>query len=121
MYHEGDSWWGTKPYYDTLEEMPKKAKVYFPGVKEPKEMTAQEICALDNEGWYTIMHSVNWGCCDHWTSEKPSKWVRERFNKFIRYSKNGKADEPAMGWNRIEWEIRLTKYAKYRKSAVWNS
>ena len=63
MYHEGTKF--SKSYYDTLEEMPKTAKVYFPDEKEPRQMTADEICALDKEGWYTIMHSCNYGCCDH--------------------------------------------------------
>lgn len=119
MYHEAHLF--TKAYYDTIEEMSDKAKVYFPDEKEPRLMTAEEICELDDEGWYTIMHSVNWGSCDHWTSEKPSKWVRERFNQIIRFSKNGKADEPATGWNRLEWEIRLTRDSKYWKAEVWNS
>lgn len=120
MYHEAKRWF-EKSYYDTIEEMPDKAKVYFPDEKEPRLMTAAEICALDKEGWYTIMHSVNWGCCDHWTSEKPSKWVRERFNRYYHYTKNGKSDGEHVGYNRIEWSLRLTKQSDYWKSEVWNS
>ena len=119
MYHEATL--TKRAYYDTLEEMPKMAKVYFPEEKEPKEMTAAEVCALDEEGWYTIMHSVNWGSCDHWTSQKPSKWVRERFERIFHYTKNGKADGEHVGYNRQEWSIRLTRDGKYWKSEVWNS
>ena len=118
MYHEATL--TTKAYYDTLEEMPNTATVCFPD-KQRKEMTADEICALDDEGWYTIMHSVNWGCCDHWTSEKPSKWVKERFEKIWHYTKNGKADGAHVGYNRAEWTIRLTRDGNYWKSEVWNS
>ena len=119
MYHEATL--GKRAYYDTLEEMPKVAKVYFPDKKEPVEMNAEQICDLDNDGWYTVMHSVNLGICDHWTSEKPSRWVRERFQKIFHYTKNGKADGKHVGYNRMEWSITLTKYANYCKSEVWNS
>ena len=116
MYHEGN--FMRHSYYDTIEEMPKTAKVYYPDEKEPKEMTAQEISVLDNEGWYTIMHSVNYGVCDHWTSEKPSKWVRERFERIIRYT-DKKGD--TVGYNRKGWSLTLTRDSKYWKSEVWNS
>jgi len=116
MYHEAKNWM-EHPYYDTIEEMPTKAKVFYPDEKLPSEMTADEICALDDEGWYTIMHSVNWGCCDHWTSEKPSKWVRERFNRIIQYTDKGKV----VGYNRSDWSLVLTRNSNYWKSEVWNS
>lgn len=119
MYHEASLY--SAAYYDTLEEMPQKAKVYFPDEKEPKEMTASEVCNLDKDGWYTIMHSVNYGCCDHWTSVKPSRWVREKFDRIIHYTKNGKEDGKHVGYNRMAWTIRLTKEANYWKSEVWNS
>ena len=119
MYHEATI--RSKAYYDTLEEMPSKARVKFPDKKEYVEMTPEEVCALDNEGWYTVMHSVNWGCCDHWTSEKPSKWVRERFNRVIHYTKNGKEDGEHVGYNRKEWAIRLTRDANVWHAEVWNS
>lgn len=115
MYHEAKRF--SRSYYDTKEEMPKVAKVYFPDEKEPREMTPENICALDNEGWYTIMHSVNYGCCDHWKSEKPSKWVRERFNHIIHYTSNGKH----VGYNRQEWSLHLTRDGSYWKAEVWNS
>lgn len=47
MYHKATL--TSKAYYDTLEEMPNVAKVYFPDEEEPKEMTAEEICALDDQ------------------------------------------------------------------------
>ena len=48
MYHEATLY--KKAYYDTLEEMPKVAKVCFPAPnKETKEMTAEQIRELDNE------------------------------------------------------------------------
>lgn len=119
MYHKGTL--TTKAYYDTLEEMPKVAKVFFPDSKEPREMTADEIRDLDEQGWYTIMHSVNWGCCDHWTSEKPSKWVRERFERIWHFTKNGKADGKHVGYNRAGWELHLTRQSNYWKAEVWNS
>ncbi len=119
MYHKGTGF--NKSYYYTIEEMPKKAKVYFPDEQEPREMTADEICALDADGWYTIMHSVNWGICDHWTSEKPSKWVRERFERILHYTKNGKADGEHVGYNRVSWSLTLTRDSHYWKSEVWNS
>ena len=115
MYHEGTLI--TSAYYDTIEEMPKRAKVRFPD-KTEKEMTAEEICALDEEGWYTIMHSSNWGVCDHWTSQKPSKWIKERFNSIIHYTRrNGET----VGYNRKSWTIVLTRDANFWKSEVWNS
>ena len=117
MYHEARL--GKRAYYDTFEEMPKLAKVCFPEPnKETREMTAEEICQLDKDGWYTIMHSVNWGSCDHWTSEKPSKWVRERFEKIYRYVDN---QGRTIGYNRDSWCITLTRDSKYWKSEVWNS
>lgn len=115
MYHKET--FKSKAYYDTFEEMPTTIKVKFPDAKECVEMTPEEVCALDNEGWYTVMHSVNWGCCDHWTSEKPSKWVRERFDKIIHYTKNG----AHVGYNRAGWEITLTKDAHVWHAEVWNS
>lgn len=124
MYHKAKSIF-EKSYYDTVEEMPNVAKVHFPDQKEPVEMTAEEICALDDEGWYTIMHSVNWGSCDHWTSQKPSKWVKECFNGIIRYVKKGykagKEYEETVGYNRRSWSITLTKQSDYFKAEVWNS
>lgn len=119
MYHEGNIY--RKAYYDTLEEMPKTAKVYFPDKKEPVEMTAEQIRALDEQGWYTIMHSVNYGVCDHWTSQKPSKWVRERFEKIFHFTSNGKADGKHVGYNRMEWSLILTRESNYWKAEVWNS
>ena len=116
MYHEATL--RSRAYYDTFEELPKVAKVYFPDSDEPKEMNAKQVCALDNEGWFTIMHSVNWGCCDHWTSEKPSKWVRERFEKICRYIDN---QGNTIGYNRESWHITLTRNGNYWKSEVWNS
>lgn len=119
MYHKETL--STKAYYDTFEEMPKMAEVRFPladGKSETRQMTADEICALDNEGWYTILHSVNWGSCDHWTSAKPSKWVRERFNHIICYkNKNGEV----VGYDRADWLLVLTGEANYWRSEVWNS
>lgn len=119
MYHEGSI--TSHAYYDTLEEMPKTAKVFFPGKEEPVEMTADEIRKLDNEGWYTVMHSVNFGVCDHWTSEKPSKWVRERFEHILHYTSNGKADCKIIGYNRSGWSLTLTKDAHVWHAEVWNS
>lgn len=115
MYHEGTIF--THSYYDTIEEMPNVAKVYFPDEKEPKEMTAEQVRSLDKDGWYTVMHSVNWGCCDHWTSEKPSKWVRDRFERIVKYVNKDKV----VGYNRVDWSIRLTRDAKVWHSEVWNS
>ncbi len=117
MFHEATL--TKRAYYDTLEEMPNTARVTFPYPnKETREMTAEEICALDNEGWYTIMHSCNYGCCDHWTSEKPSKWVHERFEKIYHYVDN---QGRHVGYNRGGWCLTLTKDANYWKSEVWNS
>ena len=115
MYHEAKLL--TPAYYDTLEEMPQLAKVYFPNEKEPQMMTADEVCRLDDKGWYTVLHSCNYGVCDHWTSEKPSKWVKEKFEHIIRYTDNGKT----VGYNRASWSITLTKDAHVWKSEVWNS
>ena len=119
MYHKPTI--SSRGYYDTLEEMPIMVKVKFPEEKEFREMTADEVCALDDEGWYTVMHSVNWGCCDHWTSEKPSKWIKERFNHIIHYTKNGKNDGEHVGYDRAGWNIVLTKDANVWHSEVWNS
>ena len=116
MYHEGRNCLEAS-YYDTIEEMPKTAKVEFPD-GSVKEMTESEMYGLSNEGWYTIMHSCNYGCCDHWTSEKLEKWVRERFNGIIRYV--GKYKE-TIGYNRRSWYVKLTKQKNYFKSEVWNS
>lgn len=62
MYHEGT--WATKAYYDTIDEMPNTIKVSFPkdGNVPMKcvEMTREEVLALDEKGWYTIMHSSNY-------------------------------------------------------------
>ena len=116
MYHKGTIY--HRGYYDTIDELPQKVNVYFPDEKEPKEMTPSEVCELDDMGWFTIMHSVNWGICDHWTSEKPSTWVRERFNRVVKLKKkNGEV----MGYYRADTSIRLTKDGKYWKSEVWNS
>lgn len=118
MYHKADFFTnGGYAYYDTIEEMPKTAKVYFPNEEEPKEMTAEEMMKLSKEGWYTIMHSCNYGSCDYWTTEKLSKWVDERFLRIRRYVRKGET----MGYNRDGWSVRLTKDAHYWKSAVWNS
>lgn len=119
MYHKETL--STKAYYDTFEEMPSKAEVRFPvsdGKWEVRQMTAEEINALDNDGWYTILHSVNWGICDHWTSVKPSKWVRDRFNHIIRYQ-NNKGE--IIGYDRLSWLLVLTRDANYWKAEVWNS
>ena len=116
MYHEAKLL--SHAYYDTIEEMPKVAKVYYPGQKEPVEMTAEQICELDNEGWHTVMHSCNYGVCDHWTSEKPSTWVREMFEHIIQYVNN---DKTTVGFNRKGWSLTLTKDAHVWKSEVWNS
>lgn len=116
MYHEAKLF--SHSYYDTIQEMPQMAKVYYPDTKEPVEMTAEQVAALDNEGWYTVMHSCNYGVCDHWTSEKPSTWVKEKFNHIIRYV-NDKNE--TVGYNRAAWGITLTKDAHVFKAAVWNS
>lgn len=115
MYHESTRW-DEKPYYDTIKEMPTKATVRFPdGTK--KQMSADEIVALDDDGWLTVMHSCNYGVCDHWISEKPSKWVQERFNRIIAYKDKS---NKIVGFNRISWTIVLTK-EKVWHSEVWNS
>ena len=119
MYHKATL--TSRAYYDTFEEMPDKAKVYFPDEEEPREMTAEEVCRLDDEGWFTVMHSCNYGVCDHWTSEKPSRWVRERFRKILHFTKNGKADGEHVGYDRAAWSIRLTRDGHVWKSEVWNS
>ena len=119
MYHKATLY--SRAYYDTFEEMPDMAEVYFPDEEEPREMTAEEVCRLDDEGWFTVMHSCNYGVCDHWTSEKPSRWVRERFRKILHYTKNGKADGEHVGYDRVEWSIRLTRDGHVWKSEVWNS
>ena len=107
---------GEKSYYDTIEEMPGTAEVRFPdGTK--KQMTPDEICELDKDGWLTVMHSCNYGVCDHWTSEKPSTWVRERFNHIIRYVDN---NNKTVGYNRRDWWIKLTKERVFH-AEVWNS
>ena len=116
MYHESNGWM-SPPYYDTKEEMPDTATVKFPD-GTTRQMTAEEITSLDNEGWFTVMHSVNWGSCDHWTSEKPSKWVRKEFQSIIKYVNEKKK---TVGFNRSSWTIVLTKDAHFFKSAVWNS
>lgn len=116
MYHKGTLY--SDDYYDTKEEMPQVAKVYYPDTKEPVEMTAEQVAALDNDGWYTVMHSCNYGVCDHWTSEKPSTWVREKFERIIRYINDKKE---TVGYNRTAWSIRLTKDAHVFKAEVWNS
>lgn len=114
MYHKGTIY--EYSYYDTIEEMPNVADVYFPDKKEPVKKTVQEMLELSNEGWYTILHEVNYGCCDHWTSVKLEVWVQKRFNKIVRYStKNG------IGYNRASWSVHLTKDSNYHKSEVWNS
>lgn len=119
MYHEATL--RTRAYYDTLEEMPDVAKVYFPDEKEPREMTIGEMYKLSNEGWYTIMHTVNWGSCDHWISVPLGKWVDERFKRILHYTSNGKSDGKHVGYNRQAWSVRLTKDKNYWKSEVWNS
>lgn len=116
MYHEATL--STRAYYDTLEEMPKVAKVYLPNEKEPKEMTIDEMYKLSDEGWYTIMHTVNWGSCDHWTSVPLKIWVEKRFRTILGYT-NKKGE--LVGYNRQEWSVRLTKDKNYWKSEVWNS
>lgn len=114
MYHKGTIF--EHSYYDTIEEMPTTAKVYFPDKKEPIQMDEQQMLKLSNEGWYTILHEVNYGCCDHWTSVKLEVWVRERFKKIIKYkTKNG------FGYNRCAWSVNLTRNSNFRKSEVWNS
>ena len=115
MFHEAKLFYPS--YYDTLEEMPNVAKVYYPNQKEPVEMTAEQVCALDDEGWYTIIHECNFGVCDHWTSVKPSKWVKEVFSRIIQYADKDRT----VGYNRNGWSITLTKDANYWKSEVWNS
>lgn len=118
MYHEAKNCWEYS-YYDTVEELPKKAKVIFPKEenKESVEMTPEEICTLDGEYW-TIMHSCNYGSCDHWTSQKPSTWVNKEFNRIINYVDK---DKKVIGYNRTSWSIALTKNSKYFKAEVWNS
>lgn len=120
MYHEArfEGFTMYKAYYDTIGEMPVKAKVYFPEQKEPVEMTAEEMYKLSDEGWYTIMHSVNYGVCDHWTSEPLKTWVDKRFNRINQYvDKKGNT----VGYNRDEWSVHLTKDSNYWQSEVWNS
>ena len=119
MYHEGE--FLSPSYYDTMEEMPNKCKVKFPDSKEEVEMTPEEVCALDDEGWYTVMHSCNYGVCDHWTSEKPSTWVQKKFNHIIRYTTGKGEKERTVGYNRKSWYIKLTRDAHVWKSEVWNS
>lgn len=105
---------GEHSYYDTFDEMPNMATVRFPDGKE-KQMTPEEIMALDGE-WFTVMHSCNYGVCDHWTSEKPSTWLKERFYQIIQYKKGGKI----VGFNRKGWVLRLTN-EKVFHAEVWNS
>lgn len=59
MYHEAT--FMTKAYYDTIEEMPIVAKVKSPEWEGVRELTANEMLDLSDEGWYTIIHEVNWG------------------------------------------------------------
>ena len=120
MYHESKNPF-QKSYYDTIEEMPKTAKVYFPDKDEPVEMTTEQMLKLSREGWFTIMHSCNYGVCDHWTSVPLSKWVYEKFNSYWQYTTNGKADGETLGYNRKAWSVRLTRDSSYRASEVWNS
>lgn len=115
MYHEATAF--TRAYYDTKEELPNEIKVYFPNEKEPKIMTPRQLLDLSEEGWMTVMHSCNYGVCDHWISEPLIKWLEERFECIIRYvDKNDKT----VGYNRKGWSLRLTK-EKVWKSEVWNS
>jgi len=92
--------------------------VYFPDSKEAVEMTAEEILKLSDDGWYTILHECNFGCCDHWTSQPLKRWVNERFLQIITYV-NKKGEK--VGYDRREWSVKLTKDAHYRHSEVWNS
>lgn len=116
MYHKAELF--KRAYYDTIEEMPKVAKVYFPDKKEPVEMTSDEMLKLSDEGWYTILHEVNYGCCDHWTSVKLEVWVRKRFNQIVILEDK---NHNIVGYNRMDWSVRLTKDKNFRKSEVWNS
>ena len=115
MYHEGKI--TTRAYYDTMDEMPSKAQVTFPD-GTTKEMSIAEMYDLSDAGWYTIMHSVNWGSCDHWTSQPLSKWVNERFKKVYRFVDG---NNKTVGYNRDSWSVKLTKDSNYWKSEVWNS
>lgn len=117
MYHEATLY--NKAYYDTIEEIPNVAKVYSPEWEGYKELTAEEMYALSDDGWYTIMHEVNWGSCDHWTSQPLRNWVNKRFNSIVRYTK-GKGG-PVVGYDRQGWSVTLTRDSKYWKSEVWNS
>lgn len=114
MYHEPKLF--SPGYYDSIDELPTKAKITFPdGTK--KEMTVNEMLELSEDGWLTVMHSVNYGVCDHWTSVPLKTWVRERFERIIRYTtQNGKT----IGYNRSSCGTTLTK-EKVWKSEVWNS
>ena len=114
MYHEPSIY--HRGYYDTIDELPAKCNVRFPDSDDWVEMSPDEVCNLDGK-YYTIMHSSNFGICDHWTSEKPSKWVRERFEKIIQYTAKGKI----VGYNRDSTNITLTLESNYWKSEVWNS
>lgn len=118
MYHKSELF--KKAYYDTLEEMPTTAKIYFPNEKEPRELSVTEMYKLSDEGWKTVMHTVNWGSCDHWCSVPLRKWVDSRFLRIIHYTSNGKENGTSIGYDRMEWSARLTKEDVW-ESSVWNS
>lgn len=117
MYHKAKNCL-EHSYYDTIGEMPLKANVYYPDSKKPVMMDSAEMFKLSSEGWRTIMHSCNYGCCDHWTSEPLSKRVNDKFNSYYQFTdREGKI----VGYNRREWAVRLTRDKHYFHSEVWNS
>lgn len=118
MYHKATI--TTRAYYDTVSEMPNTAKVYFPKEdnRPMEEMTVEQMMELSDKGYHTIVHSVNFGCCDHWYSVPLSRWVQEYFMQIIHYT-DQKGD--TVGYDRKDWSVLLTYDADYRKSDVWNS
>lgn len=115
MKHEAKA--GYYPeYYDTMDELPKEVNVKFPHSDKWVKMTEDEVKKLDGKYW-TIMHSVNWGSCDHWTSEKPSYWLKEEFNKVYHYKYQGKF----LGYNRRSYDLKLTEESNFFKAEVWDS
>ena len=111
--------WPPCDYYDFPHEIPDECKVSFPDDREPKMMSKKEMRELaEKEEWWVIVHTVNWGSCDHWKSIPFKTWIDKYYPKLNQYVDRNKN---TIGYARENRYVKLTKESNYWKAEVWNS
>lgn len=119
MFHKSKNCFSSS-YYDTMEEIPTDITVFYPKEERRDAVTipVMELSSLCGDDYRCVMHSVNYGCCDHWDAVTADRWISECWSRVIRYTDK---DGRTVGYNRPNKSVCLTRDKNYRVSEVWNS